>query len=172
MTDLLYKSNRANVNPNVLVSSVAWLLITFFSAAALAKENSRDGHVFSSIQAVLTNHCVECHHGDSPEAGIDLSKNNHELKQLQQTDAQLVWASTTPIRSSSTQIFDPGSEVAYNEIARELMESEGVAVCDMHAKVSDLINLERPSSFDPFDFEKKPIHPFIVKALLEHLQLD
>tara|TARA_A100001037_G_scaffold80395_1_gene72390 strand:- start:119 stop:805 length:687 start_codon:yes stop_codon:yes gene_type:complete len=94
------------------------------------------------------------------------------LKRLKQTDAQLVWASTTPIRSSSTQIFEPGSEVAYNQIARELMESEGVAICDMHAKVSDLINLERPSSFDPFDFEKKPIHPFIVKALLEHLQLD
>ena len=86
MTDLLHKSNHVNVNPNVLVSSVAWLLITFLSAAALAKENSRDGHVFSSIQAVLTNHCVECHHGDSPEAGIDLSKNNHELKQLQHTE--------------------------------------------------------------------------------------
>lgn len=94
------------------------------------------------------------------------------LKRLKQTDAQLVWASTTPIRSSSTQIFEPGSEVVYNQIARELMESGGVAVCDMHAKVSDLINLERPSSFDPFDFEKKPIHPFIVRALLEHLKLD
>lgn len=94
------------------------------------------------------------------------------VKRLKETKAQLLWASTTPIRSSSTQIFEPGSEVGYNQIALDVMESEGVAVLDMHAKVSELINLERPSSFDPFDFEKKPIHPFIVNSLVEHLKLE
>ena len=40
---------------------------------------------------------------------------------LAQTEAKLVWASTTPIRHSSTALFVPGSELEYNRLAAEVM---------------------------------------------------
>ena len=94
------------------------------------------------------------------------------IARLQKTRAKLVWASTTPIRSSSTRLFEPQSEVAYNAIALRVMQSRGVAVNDMHAKVSGVIDLNRPTSFDPFSFDKKPIHPFVVEVIVKQLNLN
>ena len=86
VTGLLHNSNQATLIADVSVSSVAWLLISFLSTTVLAQEVPADGHLSPSIQSVLTNRCVECHQGESPEAGIDLSENNHDLKQIQHTE--------------------------------------------------------------------------------------
>jgi len=93
------------------------------------------------------------------------------ISRLQKTRAKLVWASTTPIRNSSARLFEPRSEVAYNAIALKVMQASGVAVNDMHAKVSGVIDLNRPTSFDPFSFDKKPIYPFVVEVIVKQLNL-
>lgn len=91
------------------------------------------------------------------------------VKRLRNTGAQLVWASTTPIRSSSHGIFEPGSERLYNDIAARIMEEHKVPIHDMFAQVQALIDMERANGADPFTFDKQPLHPFIVNAIVKHL---
>jgi hypothetical protein len=82
-------------------------------------------------------------------------------------DAHLVWASTTPIRASATQVFEVGSEIEYNRIAAEVMNQNLVPINDMHFFVRNLIDMKKPAGFgaDPFHFDKKPIHMPIVRIL-------
>jgi len=101
-------------------------------------------------------------------------KNLDELvKRLKLTGAKLVWASTTPIRSTPNGIFEQGAEVEYNAIAARVMTTHGIPVNDMYAQVRGLIDLERPAphGMDPFHFDKKPIHAPVVKVLLQQLDL-
>ena len=88
---------------------------------------------------------------------------------LKKTGAKLIWASTTPIRSSKTSTFDLGSEQAYNEIASRVMKENEVPINDMYSYVSELIDMERPAGADPFTFDKKDIHPPVVQAIIEAL---
>ncbi len=108
----------------------------------------------------------------SPE---QYEQNLDELvKRLQATGAKLIWASTTPIRSTPNGIFERGSEVEYNAIAAKIMAAHEVPINDMYQHVKDLINMERPAPHgaDPFDFDKQPIHPPIVEILLRELEND
>lgn len=88
-------------------------------------------------------------------------------------EARLVWASTTPIRASATNVFELGSEVAYNGIAQDVMSQHGIAVNDMYGFAKGLINMEKPAGFgaDPFHFDKKPIHMPIVRVVEQHFGL-
>ena len=74
-------------------------------------------------------------------------------------------ASATPIRISPKLVFDPRSEVGLNAFASLIKSPYGVAIVEMHAKISRLIDMERSSGFDFADLEKKLIHPCIVAAL-------
>ena len=94
------------------------------------------------------------------------------VQRLKQIDAPLVWASTTPIRSSVNAVFEPGSEVEFNRVAEDLMRLEKVPVNDMHSKIYSLIDRDRRSSFDPFDFDKKPLHPMIIEVIVQQLDLE
>jgi hypothetical protein len=101
-------------------------------------------------------------------------KNLRELvKRLKATGAKLVWASTTPIRHSSTDIFVMGSENQYNAIAAKVMAQENVPINDMYTYVKNLIDMNRPASHgaDPFYFDRKPLHPPIVQVILDELSL-
>jgi hypothetical protein len=101
-------------------------------------------------------------------------KNLHELvKRLKATGAKLVWASTTPIRSAPNGIFDLGKEVQYNAIAARVMAEHNVPINDMYTYVREIIDMDRPAphGWDPFHFDKKPIHGPIVKSLLDQLEL-
>ena len=100
-------------------------------------------------------------------------KNLRELvKQLQATGAKVVWASTTPIRHSSSNVFELGTEVEYNAIAAKVMAQQKVPTCDMYTYVLSLIDMQRPASHgaDPFFFDRKPLHPPIVRSILSELQ--
>lgn len=81
--------------------------------------------------------------------------------------AKLVWASTTPIRASSSKVFEQGSEIIYNAAAAKVMTKHDVATNDMYNFVKSLINMDRPASHgaDPFHFDKKPIHMPIVRVI-------
>jgi len=88
-------------------------------------------------------------------------------------EARLVWASTTPIRASATNVFKKGSEVTYNQIAAAVMKKHSVPTNDMYTFVKHLINMDKPAGFgaDPFHFDKKPIHMPIVRVIEQMFQL-
>ena len=92
---------------------------------------------------------------------------NQLTDQLKATGAEVVWASTTPIRHSRSNVFEVGSEIEYNAIAAKVMAKHGVQVNDMYTYVKGLINMDKPASHgaDPFNFDKKPIHMPIVRAV-------
>ena len=92
---------------------------------------------------------------------------------LKATRARIIWASTTPIRHSSTNVFEPGSEVSYNAVAERVMAEHNIPVNDMYGSVRALIDMQRPASHgaDPFFFDRKPIHDPIVKVIQSELSL-
>ncbi len=88
-------------------------------------------------------------------------KNLHALvTRLKTTGAKLVWASTTPIRHSSTNVFAKGTEIEYNAIAAKVMAGHGIPTNDMYVFVKSLIDMNKPAGHgaDPFFFDRKAIH--------------
>lgn len=88
-------------------------------------------------------------------------------------ESQLVWASTTPIRASASNVFELGSEIQYNRIAADVMKKHGVPVNDMYTFVRKWIDMEKPAGFgaDPFHFDKKPIHLPVLRLIEQTFQL-
>jgi len=104
----------------------------------------------------------------------DYENNLRELvRRLKSTNAKLVWANTTPIRHSASNVFVKGSEIEYNAIAEKVMIEEKVAVHDMFGFAKSLINMSKPAphGFDPFYFDKKPMHAPVAKIILKELNL-
>lgn len=103
---------------------------------------------------------------------MQYEKNLNELVvRLKGTGARLVWASTTPIRHSTSNVFEKGSEIQYNALATKVMTAHKVPVNDMYGFVKGLIDMDRPASHgaDPFFFDRKPLHPPIVRAIRNSL---
>ena len=67
-------------------------------------------------------------------------------KRLKQTGAKIVWSTTTPIRSSRTDVFEVGSEIEYNRIAEKVMKQNGILVNDLHTAVTKIIDMDRPAA--------------------------
>ena len=95
------------------------------------------------------------------------------VKKLKSTNAKLIWASTTPIRHSTTGVFEPGSEIEYNAIAARIMQENEIAINDMHSFIKGLIDMNKPAAHgaDPFHFDRKPIHGPIYDAIKSSLDL-
>ena len=98
---------------------------------------------------------------------------NRLVGRLKQTNAKLVWASTTPIRHSGTNVFQKGSEIEYNIIAAKIMKTHNVPINDMYSFVKSIINMEKPASHnaDPFFFDRQPLHPPLVQSISANLDL-
>ena len=99
-------------------------------------------------------------------------KNLHALvARLKATGAKLVWASTTPIRHSSTNVFEKGAEIEYNALAAKVMAKHGIPTNDMYTFVKGLIDMNKPAGHgaDPFFFDRKPIHPPLREILRKDL---
>ena len=102
------------------------------------------------------------------------AKNLDELmKRLKATGSKVVWASTTPIRHSRSNVFELGSEIKYNAIAAKVMAKHRVPINDMYSFVKELINMDKPAGHgaDPFHFDKKPIHGPIVAVIARELKI-
>lgn len=98
--------------------------------------------------------------------------NLRELaKRLKATGAKIVWASTTPIRASTTNVFLPGSEIEYNAIAAKVMTENGIPINDMHTHAKSLMDMNKPGAhgIDPFYFDGKPIHEPILKLIQDEV---
>ena len=54
---------------------------------------------------------------------------------LQQTDAKLIWASTTPVPEGEAG-RKLGDDLIYNQVAAEVMKRHGIEVNDLHAVVA------------------------------------
>ena len=95
------------------------------------------------------------------------------VKKLKSTNAKLIWASTTPIRHSTTGVFEPGSEIEYNAIAATIMQENNIAINDMHSYIKGLIDMNKPAAHgaDPFHFDRKPIHGPILDVIKSSLGL-
>jgi hypothetical protein len=95
------------------------------------------------------------------------------VARLKATGSKLIWASTTPIRHSSTGVFDMESEIEYNAIAKKIMLEHGVPINDMYSHVLNLIDMDKPAAHgaDPFYFDRKPLYPPIVVNVLRELDL-
>jgi acyl-CoA thioesterase-1 len=65
----------------------------------------------------------------------DYEKNLRELvKTMKATNAKLIWASTTPVPEGKTNPPRKNEDViAYNKVARKIMEENGVAINDLYA---------------------------------------
>ncbi len=96
------------------------------------------------------------------------------VRKLKSMGSKILWASTSPIRHSSTDVFVPGSEIEYNSIASGVMRKHEVPVVDMYSYVRSLINMDKPASHgaDPFHFDRKPIHSPVREAIVKSLRLN
>lgn len=95
------------------------------------------------------------------------------VKQLKESQAQVIWINTTPIRHSTSKVFMMESEIEYNAIAAKVMAKHGISTCDMYSYVKALINMDKPAGHgaDPFNFDKKPIHAPVVESIRKALEL-
>lgn len=86
--------------------------------------------------------------------------------------AKLVWASTTPIRHSRENVFQKGTEIEYNRIAERVMKKHGVPINDMYGYVRSFLDMDKPAphGFDPFFFDKQPLHQPVVESILRELK--
>jgi len=113
------------------------------------------------------------HAGGIPNTSPEqYEKNLRELaKRLKFTRAKLVWGSTTPIRHSSTNVFELKSEIEYNTIAAKVMKENEIPINDMYTFAKGVMNMDKPASHgaDPFHFDKKPIHSPILKVIQQEL---
>ncbi len=96
------------------------------------------------------------------------------VERLKKTGATLVWANTTPIRASTKNVFEVGSEIEYNAIAARVMAEHSIPINDMHAHARSLMDMDKPASHgaDPFSFDKKPLHPHLIQVFLKHLNIQ
>lgn len=87
--------------------------------------------------------------------------------------AKIVWASTTPIRHSREKLFKPGTEIEYNQIAERVMKTGSVPINDMYGYAKSGMDMDKPAGhgFDPFYFDKKPLHPPVVDMIVRELGL-
>lgn len=87
------------------------------------------------------------------------------VKRLKATGAKLIWASTTPLPNSD-QLYQPASEVEYNQIAARVMERENVPQFDAHSIAK--VELEgRQKRREPG--YKDPMVPSIAAAIRQQL---
>ena len=77
------------------------------------------------------------HNGGRPNVPVaDYERNLRTIvARLRRTGAKLVFGSTTPVPESDAAKYVRDSEIAYNEAARRVMDSEGVAWNDLRAAV-------------------------------------
>lgn len=110
------------------------------------------------------------------------AKNLEKLvERLKATGAKLIWANTTPMVKVNAfpqyqdNLFDAGSEVAYNKIAATMMARHQVAVNDMHSYVMAQFGPEEKHP-GHLGYEKAlnkkeaPLHKPVAEAILNALK--
>ena len=101
----------------------------------------------------------------------EYEKNLAELVgRLKRTKATLVWCSTTPVPEGCSPPRTNEDTIAYNAVAKKIMEAEGIAIDDLYAfALPKLEEIQRPANvhFTPEGSEvlAKQVAAAILKAL-------
>ncbi len=109
---------------------------------------------------------------DKPEVTItDYEKNLREMvAQLKKTGATLLWCSTTPVPPGRRAPLKPEDVVRYNEVAKKIMDENGVAIDDLYDfAMPQLTKLQLPTNVHPtaegFKMLAQPVAASIGSAL-------
>lgn len=99
---------------------------------------------------------------------------NALIPALKKTGAVVVWARTTPIRHSTTNVFKLGTEIEYNKIADRVAKRHDVPINDMYSYVKSVINMDKPAGHgaDPWNTDRKPIHGPVVEIIARELKIE
>lgn len=79
----------------------------------------------------------------------DYEKNMRNLvSRMKKTGAKLIWASTTPVPEGKlSPLRKPGDEVAFNAVAKKIMEENGVEINDLYTLAKErLKEIQRPAN--------------------------
>jgi len=106
-----------------------------------------------------------------PQVPIDQYEQNLRtlVKRLKATGAKLIWASTTPVPEGAAG-RKPADAPAYNEVARKIMDENGIAINDLYALcLPRLKEIQLPHNvhFNPKggDVQAEQVARSILKAL-------
>ena len=99
-------------------------------------------------------------------------------KQLKATGAPLIWATTTPLANvgANYRTLDVNSEIPYNRVAVDIMDTHRIPVVDLHAVITESIgDSESQPRFDSYQkhFSKAevPPHRHVTMAIRDALGL-
>jgi acyl-CoA thioesterase-1 len=100
----------------------------------------------------------------------DYEKNLRTIvARLKKTGAKLIWRNTTPVPEGANGRV-PGDEFRYNEIARKIMEENGIAIDDMHAFcLPRLGEIQRPKDVHFTDAGSKVLAEHTAKMIIAAL---
>lgn len=89
------------------------------------------------------------------------------VTRLEETGAQLIWASTTPVPDAKvTPHRDDRDVVAYNRIAAEIMGRRGVAIDDLYDEILPaLAEVQRPANVHFLPAGSKLLAGAVVRAI-------
>ena len=87
-------------------------------------------------------------HGKQQVAPDQYEKNLRQLVQrMQKTKAKLIWCSTTPVPESSSPPRHNADVSAYNAVAKQVMDEQGIAIDDLYAfALPQLAKIQRPNN--------------------------
>jgi acyl-CoA thioesterase-1 len=94
------------------------------------------------------------------------------VERLKKTGATLIWCSTTPVPEGCTPPRTNEDTIAYNAVAKKIMDEEGIAIDDLYAfALPKLEKIQRPANvhFSPEGSEvlAKQVAATILKGLEE-----
>ena len=94
-------------------------------------------------------HDLRCSGGKNHQVPIErYEKNMSQLvKRLKKTGAKLIWCSTTPVPEGCSPLRDNKDALAYNAVAKNIMDENDVAVDDLYAfALKQLDKVQRPKN--------------------------
>jgi acyl-CoA thioesterase-1 len=69
------------------------------------------------------------------------------VARLKQTGATLIWCSTTPVPENTSPPRKPGDVIAYNAVARKVMDDNGIPIDDLYTfALPRLGEIQRPAN--------------------------
>ena len=87
--------------------------------------------------------------GKNPQVPIEqYEKNLSQLvERMKKTGAKLIWCNTTPVPEGCLPLRGTADELAYNAVAKKIMEKNDVAVDDLYAfALKQLDKIQRPKN--------------------------
>ncbi len=96
------------------------------------------------------------------------------VRRLRATGAKLVWINTTPILQTRNELFDQGSEIAFNAIAAKVMQDHQLPILDLHGHATAEVaaSKEKLPADHPFSFGRIQIHQPVTQLITRELGLQ